>query len=45
MSKIDLIDMIISEKKKRWHIHKKMMIYQNKKLMNYLKIIVLLGKN
>ena len=39
MSKIDLIDMIITKKIKKLFIHKKMMIYQKKKLMNYLKII------
>ena len=46
MSKHDLIDMIITGKnKKKLHIHKKMIIYQKKKLMNYLKIIILLRKN
>ena len=40
MSKHDLIDMVITEKKiKKLYIHKKMMIYQKKKLMKYLKIL------
>ena len=42
VSKHDLIEMIISEKK--LHIHKKMMIYQKKKLTNYLKTTILIEK-
>ena len=40
MSKHDLIDMIITGKSKETiYIHKKMMVYQKKKLIIYLKIL------
>ena len=43
MSKHDLIDMIITGKSKKQYITEKMMIWQNRKLVKYLKIVILLS--